>query len=182
MTELRRSAADLPVELIGELPHRQALDQVSRAGIFVFPATGGDGMPNAVLEAMALGLAIIATPVAGIPDIVRDGENGLVVPVGDSVALADAVTRLVEDSQLRQRLGECARLTADGLSWTRLRRRLLDEIDVAMAAFDTRRRRSSGRIDGIGHRRRSGDPWAQALADRETIPADRERAPRAITV
>ena len=63
----------------------------------------------ALLEAMSFGLAPIATPVGGIPDVLVDGENGLLVPPGDHPALAAAIRRLLEDDQLRARLGNAAR-------------------------------------------------------------------------
>ena len=63
----------------------------------------------ALLEAMAAGIAIVATAVGGVPDVVADGEEALVVPPGDPGALAAALGRLGTDPQLRRRLGEAAR-------------------------------------------------------------------------
>ena len=57
---------------------------------------------------MASGLAVVATPVGAVPDIVRDGETGLLVPAGDVEALTAALTRLAEDKPLRDRLGAAA--------------------------------------------------------------------------
>lgn len=70
-------------------------------------------MPRALLEAAASGRPMIATDVAGCRDLVRDGENGLLVPARDPVALADAIARLVEDPDLRRRLGAAARLDVE---------------------------------------------------------------------
>jgi glycosyltransferase involved in cell wall biosynthesis len=63
-----------------------------------------EGMPMSLLEAMSWELAVIATPVGAIPDVIVDGENGLLVPVADTAALAAAMLRLLEDPALRQRL------------------------------------------------------------------------------
>jgi glycosyltransferase involved in cell wall biosynthesis len=77
--------------------------------IFVHvPTTFPEGTPNAILEAMAAGLPVIATPVGGIPEVVRDGENGLLVPTNDHKALAEAILKLRQDETLRVELGKQA--------------------------------------------------------------------------
>lgn len=63
----------------------------------------------ALLEAMAWGRAIVATTVGGVPDVLSDGEDALLVAAGDSEALAAAVARLAADPALRKRLGPAAR-------------------------------------------------------------------------
>jgi len=70
-----------------------------------------DGMPVVLIEAMACELPVVTTGVAGIPDLVRDGKNGLLVKERDPLDLADALERLIVDQGLRQRLGEQARQT-----------------------------------------------------------------------
>ena len=62
-----------------------------------------------MIEAAACSRAIVATDVPGCREIVRDGENGLLVPVGDVNALVSALQRLLEDSPLRNRMGKCGR-------------------------------------------------------------------------
>ena len=77
--------------------------------IFVHvPTTFPEGTPNAILEAMAAGLPVIATPVGGIPEVVRDGENGLLVPTNDHKALAEAILKLRQNEALRVELGKQA--------------------------------------------------------------------------
>jgi glycosyltransferase involved in cell wall biosynthesis len=68
-----------------------------------------ENLPMSVIEGMSAGLAVIATPVGAVEDIVRDGETGLLVPPGDAPALATALRRVVTDAPLRTRLGETAR-------------------------------------------------------------------------
>ncbi len=70
-----------------------------------------DGLPNALLEGMACARAIVATPAGGIPDALRDGENGRLVPIGDAPALADAILALLAGPAERARLGAAARET-----------------------------------------------------------------------
>jgi glycosyltransferase involved in cell wall biosynthesis len=81
-----------------------------RAEICVLPAPGRQGLPRPLLEAAACGRALIVSQGAGGGGFVRDGVEGLVVPGGDFAALAEALERLARDSDLRQRLGEAARL------------------------------------------------------------------------
>lgn len=70
-----------------------------------------DGMPNVLLEAMALQLPVITTPVTGNPELIHDNENGLMVPERDAQSLALAVERLINDPTLRSRLGQEGRQT-----------------------------------------------------------------------
>ena len=65
----------------------------------------------ALLEAMAMSRAVVATRVSGIPDVIQDGDNGLLVPASDPPALAAALTRLINDTELRAKLGRSALAT-----------------------------------------------------------------------
>jgi len=80
---------------------------LASSDIFVLPSHA-EGFPNALVEAMAAGLAPIVTPVGTIPDLVRDGANGLLVPVGDAPALGRAMAALIENPGRRQVLGRAA--------------------------------------------------------------------------
>jgi glycosyltransferase involved in cell wall biosynthesis len=72
-----------------------------------------DGIPNVILEAMAVGLPVITTGVAGIPEVAVDGETALVVPERDAPALAEGLERLAADERLRASLAEGARALID---------------------------------------------------------------------
>jgi glycosyltransferase involved in cell wall biosynthesis len=85
---------------------------LSLADLFVFPSRF-EGMPNAVLEAMSHGLPVIATGVQGVDEVIRDGQNGLLVPLEDSAALSDAILQLLRDPEKRRRLGAAARATIE---------------------------------------------------------------------
>jgi glycosyltransferase involved in cell wall biosynthesis len=78
------------------------------ADIFLMPSTS-EGLPVALLEAMAYGKPIVATRVGGIPDVLADGTEGMLVPPGDAAALADAVGTLVGDPDRARELGRAAK-------------------------------------------------------------------------
>lgn len=96
------------------------------ADLFVFPSRD-EGMPNAVLEAMASGLPVVATRISGNEEIVRHGETGLLVPSEDAAALGEALTRLVGRAEERAAMGHGARRLAETeYSWASVARRYLD--------------------------------------------------------
>ena len=93
------------VDLCGPLPQHEVRALVSRAAVLAAPCVTGtdgnaDGLPTVLLEAMALGTPVVATPVTGIPELVRHGETGLLVPERDPRALADALATLLDDQAL----------------------------------------------------------------------------------
>lgn len=99
----------------GWLEGEQRDDLLAAADVFVLPSTS-EGLPIALLEAMAGGLAIVATEVGGVPDLLSDGQDALLVAPGDAESLAAAVGRLAADGALRRRLGEAARERARRLN------------------------------------------------------------------
>jgi glycosyltransferase involved in cell wall biosynthesis len=102
----RASGVGNTVEFMGEVSDVPAV--LARADIYVQPSFQ-EGLPNAVLEAMAMGLPIVATRVSGNEDVVSDGENGVLVPPGDPDALAAALRRLIADPALAARMGRRSR-------------------------------------------------------------------------
>ncbi|MGQ9881974.1 MAG: glycosyltransferase family 4 protein [Armatimonadota bacterium] len=94
------------------------------ADVLVLPSLN-EGLPMSVLEAMSWGLPVIASPVGGIPEVVKDGYNGLLVPATDIPAISAAIGQLVEDEPLRLQMGENARTSVEGLDiscyWQNLR-------------------------------------------------------------
>jgi colanic acid/amylovoran biosynthesis glycosyltransferase len=102
------------VRLLGGLPQQQVRQVVQEAAVLAAPCVVGvdgnrDGLPTVLLEGMALGTPCVATPVTGIPEVVRPDRTGLLVPPGDVRALAGALGRLLDDSQLRVTLASNAR-------------------------------------------------------------------------
>jgi glycosyltransferase involved in cell wall biosynthesis len=93
--------------------------------VYVQPARA-EGLPLAVLEAMAMGLPIVATSVGGIPEVLADGISGVLVPPGDPAVLAAAVLRILDDVDLATSLGEQARTAAAASSIAITARRYVD--------------------------------------------------------
>ena len=88
---------------------------IADAEMFVF-SSDYEGLPNALMEAMMMGHACISTSFAGAEELIEDGKNGLLVPVGDEEELCKAMLRLSESPELRERLGRAAAFTAQ--AWT----------------------------------------------------------------
>ncbi len=120
-SELRRQAGALgltdQVEFAGLVPYSELPEKLRQTDVFVLP-TLQEGWPMSLLEGMASGLPALATAVGGIPDAVRHGENGMLVPPGDVPALASALRILLEDAPLRRRMGPAARAAVARCSWS----------------------------------------------------------------
>jgi len=101
-------AMGVDVKLLGSLHGAEKDQQLEQADIFAYP-TRDDGQPLVLLEAMAAGLAIVATRVGGIPDTLADGDCGLIIEPGGADQLAAALLELAADPKLRIKLGESAR-------------------------------------------------------------------------
>jgi phosphatidylinositol alpha-1,6-mannosyltransferase len=101
------------VVFVGSAAHHEIPALLGSADIVAVPSirSGGyvDGLPNVALEAMAAAKPLVASRVGGLPDLVRPGENGLLVDERDPRQLADAVLRLAGEPELRERLGRAAR-------------------------------------------------------------------------
>lgn len=102
------------VLFLGAQRFSEVLEKHRGADIFVLPSViaedgSRDITPNSLIEAMAMKLPVISTTVTGIPEIVEDGVSGILVPPNEESALTEALIRLIEDPDMRKRLGENAR-------------------------------------------------------------------------
>jgi glycosyltransferase involved in cell wall biosynthesis len=120
--------ADVHLAIVGDGPQREALEALTRelglaarvsfAGnqadvapwmqafdLFCLPSYANEGVPQALMQAMACGLAVVTTPVGSIEEIVADGDTGLMVPPENVERLREALARLLDDAALRERLG-----------------------------------------------------------------------------
>ncbi len=111
--EIARRGLGDAVELMGAVSADELTDFFAGIDIFVMPSHR-EAYGVAAVEASASGKPVVATRVGGIPEVVIDGETGLLVPPHDPSALAAALRRLIEDTALRQRMGEAGRVFACG--------------------------------------------------------------------
>jgi glycosyltransferase involved in cell wall biosynthesis len=95
------------VEHLAYVPPAEVSDRLDAATCLVLPSRS-EGLPRVILEAFARGRAVVATRVGGIPDVVEDGETGLLVEPGDAAALAEALAAVLGDPELAARLGQAA--------------------------------------------------------------------------
>ena len=108
--DFKTSNAQRKIVLTGYLPPSDLPAYFGLMDVFAHPSLR-DGLPNAVLEAMACARPVVATPVGGVPDAIQDGENGILVSQEDPMALASSIERLLGDSRLSDRYGRAARET-----------------------------------------------------------------------
>ena len=139
--------AGVPLTIAGEGPERDALESLARrlgadvsfaghvdppalaahyaaARVVILAARRGEGLPNVLLEGLAHGRPVVATPCAGTRDLIEDGVNGVLVPPGDADALAGALARLTSDAATAQRLASAGRASAERFAWERVEPKL----------------------------------------------------------
>jgi colanic acid/amylovoran biosynthesis glycosyltransferase len=100
------------IHFLGAMAHQPTLAQVAEADAFVL-ASFAEGLPVALMEAMALGVPCVSTTIAAIPELIQDRQNGLLVPPSNVEALTAALRTLAVDPELRRTLGRAARVTAE---------------------------------------------------------------------
>jgi colanic acid/amylovoran biosynthesis glycosyltransferase len=116
------SAHDLSdyVKLVGQKTQREIITCLSKTTVFALLCRvekdgAMDNLPTVIMEAMAAAAPVVSTRVGGIPEMVRDGETGFVVPADDACVAADAIQRLLENRELAQTLGRRGRARAEEL-------------------------------------------------------------------
>lgn len=121
------------VKLLGAKPHSEIPKYLAESDIFIRPSIS-EGMGNSFIEAMAAGIPVIATPVGGIVDFLTDRETGVFCEVRSPASIARAVTLLIDDRALRERVISNARaLVASRYDWNRIaedfRRTVFDKLE-----------------------------------------------------
>ena len=104
------------IKICGRAPHESIPDLLNQSDIFI-NTSEIDNFPSSVLEAMANGLCIVSTNVGGLPWLIDDEENGLLVPPNDPAAMAQAVGRILTEPDLSNKLSKNARQKAEMFSW-----------------------------------------------------------------
>ncbi len=109
-----RKRPDTPTELpanvmmMGSWPHPAVMEAYRRSSFSMLPSVCPETFGIVVIEAMSMGRPVIASRIAGLADIIMEGENGFLTPPGDAEALSKAIQRLVDDPSLRERMGRGA--------------------------------------------------------------------------
>lgn len=106
---IRELRLDKHVVFLGPIPNKDVIHLMRACSLFVYSSIGGEGIPRAILEAMACGKPIVATRVSGVPEAVKNGETGYAVEVGDHEEFSERVLRILKDEQLMDRMGKNAR-------------------------------------------------------------------------
>lgn len=138
---LHRLAAPLGdrVQMTGPVPHADLAERYAAANVFAFPSAWREPFGMPVAEAMATGLPVVATRDGAIGEILEEGRSGLLVERGDAVGLADALGRLLDDADLRVRMGAAARLRASRhFAWDSVVARMLRLYEGSADAAATR--------------------------------------------
>ena len=118
--QARRLGVATQVRFPGQLERRRAAAYMAAADVFALPIVreGVDGLPNVLLEAMGAGRPVVASRVAGVPDVIDDDVHGMIVPERDPAALAAAILRLITDRPFAEQLGRAARARVEReLTW-----------------------------------------------------------------
>jgi glycosyltransferase involved in cell wall biosynthesis len=130
-SELRLKAKNFGIDdrikFFGHVGHGAIVEYMSKADIFIRPSLS-EGLGNSFLEAMAMELPVIATPVGGIPDFIANGETGLFCNVSDPRSIADCVRRLIEDRTLRNLIVKNAyEMVATKYDWNNIAKQMESE-------------------------------------------------------
>jgi glycosyltransferase involved in cell wall biosynthesis len=135
-TDLERRAAALGLDsrarFLGGVS-RDAVLRLFRAADASLLCSSWENLPHTVVEALAVGTPVIATAVGGVPEVVREGENGLLVPPGDPRALATAIERFFRDGELRARLSRDAAASVAAYTESSVFTRIEEELERVAA-------------------------------------------------
>jgi phosphatidylinositol alpha-mannosyltransferase len=143
------------VELLGRISDDDKVRYFATADVYVSPATGQESMGIVLLEAMAAGTPIVCSDIHGYRSVVRRDEQGLLVPPRDVKALAEAIARLLSDSEMRARMSDSARLRAQQFSWNNIAAKVDDYYH-----FVARRAAAHGPLPAHVNPRVIGEPTA----------------------
>jgi glycosyltransferase involved in cell wall biosynthesis len=116
------------VSLIGPVPLERLLPRYADYDVFVLPTLPGEGVPRVLLEAMAAGLPVVTSSVAGIPSLITNQHNGLLVDEPSADAVAGAIERLLNDGALRRRVIENGYATARAHTLQAQAARMMDDV------------------------------------------------------
>jgi glycosyltransferase involved in cell wall biosynthesis len=126
---LKKLARDLKieknVEFIGRIPREKTAPFYQEASLFILPSLN-EGMSNAMLEALSSGLPLLATDTGGTKEILEDGENGFIIKMKNASDIAEKIKKLMDDSELREKMAEISRKKALEMSWEKIAKEYLN--------------------------------------------------------
>jgi phosphatidylinositol alpha-mannosyltransferase len=124
---------DRDVRALGKVSESRKLAELAQAEVLCAPSLHGESFGMVLTEALAAGTAVLASDIPGYRDVVRDGIDGLLVPPGDALALAEALRSLALDPAARTRLAAAARLRAERFAWPHVAAEVLDCYEQALS-------------------------------------------------
>jgi phosphatidylinositol alpha-mannosyltransferase len=124
---------DRGVEVLGKVSEERKQAELARADVVCAPSLGGESFGMVLTEAFAAATPVVASDIPGYRDVVRDGLDGLLVPPGDALALAEALRRLALDEPLRARMAASARERAERYAWPSVAAEVIDCYERARA-------------------------------------------------
>jgi glycosyltransferase involved in cell wall biosynthesis len=113
------------VIFLGRIPHEQVTPYYQEASVFVLPSLN-EGMSNAMLEALAVGLPILATDTGGSTELVKDRVNGYIIQMKDGADIAAKLEKILTDENLRASMSRASRELAESLSWEKVARQYFE--------------------------------------------------------
>ncbi len=129
---LERMSEGLPVKWMGQVPHDEVLRQIADAMCLVLPSHT-EVFPNVIMEAMSLGVPVVASRVGGVPALVESGENGILIAPADTVELARAIETMVGSESVRRKMGAKAHERAARFAWPVVASSLVEEIEAVLS-------------------------------------------------
>jgi phosphatidylinositol alpha-mannosyltransferase len=124
---------DRGVEALGKVSEERKLAELARADVVCAPSLGGESFGMVLTEAFAAATPVVASDIPGYRDVVRHGLDGLLVPAGDALALAESLRRLALEQPARARMASCARERAERFAWPSVAAEVLDCYERARA-------------------------------------------------
>lgn len=143
---------DRGVRALGKLSEQDKQAELRRAEVLCAPSLCGESFGMVLTEAFAASTPVIASDIPGYRDVARDGIDGVLVPAGDALALAEALRALALDPARRERMASAARERAERFSWTHVAEEVVETYGDAIAAARASERRCAAIVRGAQHR------------------------------
>ena len=132
------------VVLVGGVPYADLPRYYQTADIFCAPSTGKESFGIVLLEAMAAGKPLVATNIEGYSGVITHGHEGLLVPPKDEESLAQALSTLIADSELRRQLGATGRSEVEQFEWDLVSARIIDYYETLLSSSPAHGQSSNG--------------------------------------